>query len=153
MFHPNGRFVYVVNELGVTVTAFRYDAKIGALAEIQTIDLLPEKFRKVESTAAEICIHPSGRFVYASTRGDDSITTFQTDPTSGRLTFVEKESIRGSHPRSFNLDPSGKWLLAAGRDSNTIAVFRIDPRTGGLVYNDRIVNSPAPICIEMQTVH
>ena len=68
------------------------------------------------------------------------------------MTFVEREPIRGSHPRSFNLDPSGKWLLAAGRDSNTISVFRIDQKTGRLVFNDQIVNTPSPICIVMQPV-
>ena len=150
VFHPNGKFAYVVNEMKITVTAFRYDATDGTLTEIQTVDSLPEKLRKVPSTAAEIYIHPSGRFLYASTRGDDSISVFQIDPESGRLTFLEKEPIRGSHPRSFNLDPTGKWLLAAGRDSNTISVFRIDPQTGMLKYNEQVVNSPAPICIEMQ---
>src|SRR4029077_2617283 len=152
VFHPNGRFAYVVNEMKITVTAFRYDSTAGTLEEIQTIESLPEKLRKLPSTAAEIYIHPSGRFLYASTRDDDSITLFQVDPETGRLTFIEKEPIRGSHPRSFNLDPTGKWLLAAGRDSNTISVFRIDPKTGRRVFNDQIVNSPSPICIEMQTV-
>jgi 6-phosphogluconolactonase len=153
VFHPNGRYAYVVNELKITVTAFRYDPAAGTLEEIQTIESLPQKDKKLPSTAAEIYIHPSGRFLYASTRNDDTITTFKVDPDSGRLTFVEREPIRGSHPRSFNLDPSGKWLLAAGRDSNTISVFRIDQTTGRLVFNNQIVNSPSPICIEMQPVH
>ncbi len=150
VFHPNGRFVYVVNELAITVTAFRFDPKAGTLTEIQTIEALPAKDKKLPSTAAEIFIQPSGKYLYTSTRNDDTITTFAVDPESGQLKFVEREPIRGSHPRSFNLDPSGKWLLAAGRDSNTIAVFRIDEKTGRLVFNDRVVNSPSPICIVMQ---
>jgi 6-phosphogluconolactonase len=149
VFHPNGRFVYVVNELKVTVTGFRYDAAAGTLNEIQTADMLREK-PKVQSTAAEICIHPSGRFVYASTRGDDSIMSFRIDSETGRLSIIEREPIRGSHPRNINLDPTGKWLLAAGRDSNTISVFRIDQDSGRLIYSGHTVNSPAPICIEMQ---
>jgi 6-phosphogluconolactonase len=153
VFHPNGRFAYVVNEMKITVTAFRYDATAGTLEQIQTIESLPENLRKLPSTAAEIYIHPSGRFLYASTRDDDSITLFQIDPETGRLTFVEKEAIRGSHPRSFNLDPTGKWLLAAGRDSNTVSVFRIDQRTGRLIYNEKIVNSPSPICVDVPLVH
>jgi 6-phosphogluconolactonase len=150
VFHPNGRFAYVVNELTIAVTAFRYDPQSGSLEEIQTIASLPEKLRELQSSAAEIYIHPSGRFLYASTRGHDSVSVFRVDPDTGRLALVEREHIRGSHPRSFNLDPTGKWLLAAGRDSNTISVFRIDQQTGGLVYNQQIVHSPAPICIEMQ---
>jgi 6-phosphogluconolactonase len=152
VFHPNGKFAYVVNELGISVTAFAYDAVAGTLTPIQTIDSLPAELRELPSTAAEICIHPSGEFLYASTRGHDSVSAFRIDPATGRLTFVEREPIRGVHPRNINLDPSGKWLLAAGRDSNTIAVFQIDPKTGGLVFNGKIVNSPAPICLEFQAV-
>jgi 6-phosphogluconolactonase len=150
VFHTNGRFAYVVDELTDAVTAFRYDAAAGTLTEIQSVDSLPDKPRKVYCTGSEIYIHPTGRFLYAANRGDDSITAFAVNSDSGRLTYIETEPIRGSHPRCFNLDPSGKWLLAAGRDSNTISVFRIDPQTGRLHYNEQVVNSPAPICIEMQ---
>jgi 6-phosphogluconolactonase len=150
VFHPNGRFVYVVNELTITVTVFAYDAKAGTLTPIETVESLPDNLRELANSAAEIYIHPSGNFLYASTRGHDSITAFRVDPTSGKLTFIEREPVRGSHPRNFNLDPSGKWLLAAGRDSNTIAVFQIDPQTGSLIFTNKIVNSPAPICIECQ---
>jgi 6-phosphogluconolactonase len=152
VFHPNGKFAYVVNEMAITVTAFRFDQAAGTLEAIQTIDALPKKDRKLPSTAAEIYIHPSGRFLYTSNRNDDTITVFRIDPASGQLTFVEREPIRGSHPRSFNLDPSGKWLLAAGRDSNTLAVFRIDPDSGKLVYSNQIVTTPAPICVLIQPV-
>jgi 6-phosphogluconolactonase len=152
VLHQNGRFAYVVNEMKVTVTAFRYDPAAGSLTAMQTVDLLPGKPASEKNTAAEICIHPSGRFLYASTRGDDSVTALRVDPDTGRLSFVQTEPIRGSHPRSFNLDPLGKWLLAAGRDSNTIAAFRIDPQTGGLAYRGHIVNSPAPMCIVTQAV-
>ncbi len=152
VFHPNGRFAYAVNELGVSVTVFDYDDSTGTLTPIQTIDSLPEEMREVLSTAAEICIHPTGEFLYASTRGHDSVSAFRVDSDTGRLTFIEREPIRGSHPRSVNLDPGGRWLLAAGRDSNTIAVFRVDPKAGGLVFSDKIVNSPAPICIVFQAV-
>jgi 6-phosphogluconolactonase len=150
VFHPDGRFAYVVNELAITVTAFRYDPAAGTLAEIQTIASLPEKDKKLPSSAAELYIHPSGKFLYASTRNDDTITTFAADPKTGKLTFVEREPIRGSHPRAFNLDPGGKWLLACGRDSNTISVFRIDQNTGRLTFNDQVVRSPSPISIDLQ---
>lgn len=151
VFHPNGKFAYVINELTITVTVFRYDPATGKLEEIQTIDSLPEKCRKgAVNSGSEIYIHPSGKFLYAATRGDDTISVFRVDSETGKLAFVEREPIRGSHPRCFNIDPTGKWLLAAGRDSNTISVFRIHPETGRLVYNQQVVNSPSPICIEMQ---
>ena len=152
VFHPNGKFAYVINELSNSVTAFEYDAKAGALNPIQTIESLPEKLQEVPCSGAEIYFHPTGQFVYASNRGHDSISAFRVDPNSGRLTFVEREAVRGVHPRNFNLDPSGNWLLAAGLYSNTIAVFRIDAKTGGLVYNEKIVNSPTPMCVEIQSL-
>jgi 6-phosphogluconolactonase len=150
VFHPNGRRAYVLNELAISVTVFEYDAVAGTLSAIETVDSLPDELRDRPSTAAEICIHPSGEFLYASSRGHDSVSAFRIDPTSGRLALIEREPIRGAHPRSVNLDPSGNWLLAAGRDSNTIAVFGVDQKTGGLAFSGNIVNSPAPICVEFQ---
>jgi len=149
VFHPNGRFVYVVNELSANVTVFEYDPTAGTLKAIQTTDGLPNELQEVLCTGAEIYIHPRGKFVYISIRGLDAIGAYRVELKTGRLTLVEREAIRGCHPRSFNIDPSGKYLLAAGRDSNTISVFRIDEKTGGLVYNS-IVNSPSPMCIEIQ---
>lgn len=150
-FHPNGQFAYVVNELDLSVTAYKYDASAGTLTEFQTITTLPPEMREGSDTCAEIRMHPSGKFLYASNRGHDSIAAFRIDPQSGKLAFVEHESIRGCHPRNFNIDPSGKWLIVAGRDSNTLSVFRIDAEAGGLVYANSIVNSPSPICIEFAT--
>jgi 6-phosphogluconolactonase len=149
-FHPNGKFVYVLNELEMSISAFEYDAEAGELDPLQNISTLPEELREIPSTASEIRIHPDGRFVYAANRGHDSIAAFQIDQVTGELTFIEREAIRGSWPRNFNLDPTGKWLLAAGRNSNTISVFRIDPQTGGLIYTGKTVNCPTPICIEFQ---
>ncbi len=151
-FAPNGRFAYVLNELQLAVTVFEYDAQAGSLRAMQTISTLPEKMREVPCSASEIRVHPNGRFVYAANRGHDSIAVFSVDQDSvasngGKLTFVEREAVRGSWPRNFNLDPTGKWLLAAGRNSNTISVFRIDPQTGGLIYSGNTVNCPTPICI------
>jgi 6-phosphogluconolactonase len=148
-FHPNGRFAYVVNELDLSVTAFEYDDEAGTLAAFQTISTLPEKLREIPSSGSEIRIHPSGRFLYAANRGHDSIAAFAIDRESGRLTFIEREAVRGSHPRNFNIDPTGRWLLAAGRDSNTISLFRIDRQTGALAFTGTTVNSPSPICIEL----
>jgi 6-phosphogluconolactonase len=136
--------------LDLSVTAFEYDAKNGTLKALQTISTLPEDEREVPSSCSEIRIHPSGKFLYAANRGHDTVAAFTVDQNTGRLTFIEREAIRGSHPRNFNVDPTGKWLLVAGRDSNTITVFKIDEGTGGLVFTGGVVNSPAPICIEFQ---
>ena len=149
-FHPNGKFAYVLNEMQLSVTAFRYDAEAGTLDAMQTISTLPESLQEIPSSASEIRIHPSGQFVYAANRGHDSIAAFRIDPTTGELTFIEREPIRGSWPRNFNLDPTGKWLVAAGRNSNTLAVFRIDPETGGLIFTGKSVSCPTPICVEFQ---
>lgn len=148
-FHPNGNFAYVLNELKLTLSAFRYHVESGKFDPLQEIETLPAELKdKHLNSAAEVRIHPSGRFLYASNRGHDSITVFHLDPESGMLTFVERESVRGSWPRNFNVDPTGKWLVAAGRKSNTLALFEIDQKTGALTFTRSIVNVPNPICVE-----
>lgn len=149
-FHPNGKLAFVLTEMGCTVVTFRYDSDAGTLEMIDEINALPEELREVLNGASEIEIHPNGRFLYAGLRGHDSIAAFTIDPETGKLTFVEREPVRGSHPRHFNLDPTGKWLLAAGRDSNTVAVFRIDQETGGLVFTGNTVCCPSPQCVQFQ---
>ena len=149
-FDAQGKFAYVLNEMGLSVCVFRFDADAGTLELIQTITTLPEELREVPGYASEICIHPSGKFVYAANRGHDSIAVFRRDAETGKLTPVELEAVRGSWPRNFNIDPSGTWLLAAGQNSSTIAVFRIDPETGGLVFTRTVVNCPSPIRLLFQ---
>lgn len=149
-FHPNGHFTYLLNELHVSVSAFRYDADAGTMQRFQTISSLPKGLWEMSNSASEIRVHPNGKFIYAANRGHDSISVFRVNANTGRLRFVEREAIRGSWPRNFNLDPSGQWLLAAGRKSNTISVFRVDSKTGGLVFDGQVVNCPDPICVEVQ---
>jgi 6-phosphogluconolactonase len=130
-FHPNGRWAYVIDEMGSTLSVFGYDASAGTLQEIETESTLPKDFSG-QSTGAEVAVHPSGRFVYGSNRGDDSIAVFGCDPDSGRLTFIERVPNGGKTPRQFEIDPTGRNLLAANPDSNTIVVFRIDKESGRL---------------------
>lgn len=148
-FHTGGKFIYVLNELALSVTAFAYDAGNGSMAALQTISTVPkqEKAKEKFVSASEIRVHPSGKYVYAANRGHDTITAMSIDPDSGKLALVEREPIRGSWPRNFNVDPTGKWLLAAGRDSNTLAVFEINPETGELTYTRIMVMVPTPICV------
>ncbi len=147
-FHPDGKRGYVINELSSTITAFDYDAERGSLTEIQTISTLPEGFDE-ESWTAEILVHPSGRFVYGSNRGHDSIAIFAVDGGSGCLTLVGFEPTQGGHPRNFAMDPTGTYLYAENRDSDTIVAFAIDQETGKLQPTGHVTQVPRPVCIKM----
>ena len=144
-FHPSGRFVFLINEMGSTLTAFAYDAKRGALKELQTVSTLPEEFAG-NSTCAEVQVHPSGKFVYGSNRGHDSIAVFGFDAASGKLTCLEHQPTQGKTPRHFALDPTGQWLLAENQDSDNIVVFRVDAKTGRLSPTGQTVSVGAPVC-------
>ncbi|MGD0045306.1 MAG: lactonase family protein, partial [Isosphaeraceae bacterium] len=130
-FHPGGRFGYVISEMANTVTAFAYDADRGTLTEIQTISTLPPSFQG-KSYTAEVQVHPSGKFVYGSNRGHDSIAIFTVDPATGKLTAAGHQAMLDKNPRNFAIDPTATYLLAENQDSDSIVVFRIDPATGGL---------------------
>jgi 6-phosphogluconolactonase len=145
--HPGGRFAYVVNERGMTVTALAYDPRAGTLTPLQTLSTLPDGVQGKGLSTAEIAVHPSGRFLYASNRGHDSIAVFAVDEATGRLTFRGAEPIRGKTPRHFAIAPGGRFLLAAGQNSSTVTVFAIDPSTGALEFTGRTVAVPAPACI------
>jgi 6-phosphogluconolactonase len=145
--HPNGRFAYVINELNSTLTAFACNAKRGALETLQTLSTLPEGFSG-SNTCAEVQVHPSGKFLYGSNRGHDSIALFAIDPDTGRLRYLAHESTRGKTPRNFAIDPTGTYLLAANQDTNNIVVFRIDAASGKLVASGDSVGVGSPVCIQ-----
>ncbi len=145
-FHPSGRFVYVISEMGSTVTAFSYNAAGGVLKELQTISTLPKGF-KGESDCAEIEAHRSGKFLYGSNRGHDSIAVFAIDAGKGTLTPVEYVSTQGKTPRNFAIDPTGSYLFAANQDSDSVVVFRIDPKTGRLTPSGQVLEVPSPVCV------
>jgi 6-phosphogluconolactonase len=145
-FNPNGPWAYVVNEMGSTLTVFRYDASAGTLLELETQSTLPKDFSG-QNTCAEVAAHPSGRFVYASNRGDDSIAVFGCDPNLGRLTFLQRMATGGKTPRQFEIDPTGRYLLAGNQDSNTVVVFSIDKTNGKLQPAGIQVQSDNPMCV------
>jgi len=147
-FHPNGRFAYVINELGNTITAFAFNPEDGSLEEIQTVPTLPEDFEG-ENTTADIHITPSGLFLYGSNRGHDSLVIYRIDEKTGRLAYVGHEPTQGETPRNFAIDPTGRFLLAANQDSDSIVVFRIDNETGKLIETGTVVEVPKPVCIKM----
>jgi len=145
-FHPNGKFVYVLNEVIPTVTALAYDSKSGSFSTLQTLSTIPKDFTAHNDTA-EIVVHPSGKFLYASNRGHDSIAEFTIDPAKGTLTLAGDFPTQGKTPRNFALDPTGKFLLAANQESNNIVIFRIDQSTGALVATGQVAQVPAPVDI------
>jgi len=145
-FSPDERHAYVINEMGGTLTAFDYDRDHGALKEIQTVSTLPADFHG-KNTAAEVALLPSGKFIYGSNRGDDSIAVFAVDNSSGCLSFVERQSSRGKVPRGFAIDPTGQYLVAANQNSDSAVVFRINARTGQLTWTGQTVEVGKPVCV------
>ena len=128
-----------------TITLFDYDRSRGAFAPLQSVSTRADGARG-PSTTAEVAVHPSGRFVYGSNRGDDTIAIFAVEPASGRLTPVGSQPTGGKTPRFFAIDPTGQFLFAGNQDSNTITIFRVDPATGRLTPTGDPVACPAPVC-------
>lgn len=147
-FHPNDRWAYVINELNSTFTAFAYDGARGTLKEVQTVSTLPADFAGSNS-CAELAVSPSGKFLYGSNRGHDSIVTFSIDQNTGRLAYVEHTSTQGKTPRNFAIDATGSFLLAANQNSNSVVSFRIDPVSGRLSATGHVAEIPAPVCVAM----
>jgi 6-phosphogluconolactonase len=129
-FHPARDMVYVSDEQGSSVTAYSLDASAGTLTAVQTISSLPADYEG-QNAPAQIHMHPTGRFMYLSNRGHDSIAGFAIDEATGQLTQLGQTPTEPS-PRAFNLDPSGRYLFAAGQGSGRLAAYRIDERTGEL---------------------
>ncbi len=146
-FHPDGKHAYAINEMASTVTAFEYNPTKGTLAEVQTISTRASGGKPGNSTA-EILVHPSGKFVYGSNRGDDSLAIYAVDATTGKLTLAGHQPTGGKTPRSFGIDPTGRFLIAANQHSNTLVVFRIDGETGLLKQVGEPVAVPSPVCVK-----
>ncbi len=144
-FHPKGKFAYVISEMLCTMTAFEWDSGRGTLKEIQTISTLPGELEKGFSTA-EVYVHPSGKFVYGSNRGHDSIVVYSCDEKTGKLTLVEHQNTRGKTPRHFAIHPGGKFLLAENQSTDNVAVFSIDPNTGKLTATGEKLEVGSPVC-------
>lgn len=145
-FHPDARRAYVINELDSTVSAFDYEPQTGALEPVQTVSTLPARYDG-QNSCADIHVHPSGRFLYGSNRGHDSIVVYAISPTTGTLSHVQHQSTSGRTPRNFALDPTGGFLLAANQNSDSIAVFAIDRATGRLTPTGQVLDVPAPVCL------
>jgi 6-phosphogluconolactonase len=145
--HPGSQFAYVVNEMQSSITAFANDSTAGAFHLLQTISTLPRDFAG-KNDGAEVQMHPSGKFLYASNRGHDSIAVFAIDPNKGTLTPIEYTPTQGSTPRSFEIDPTGKLLFAENQKSDNIVIFRIDAKTGHLTPAGKTLNVASPVCVK-----
>jgi 6-phosphogluconolactonase len=150
-FHPSARFAYAVNEMDSSVTSFSYDRAPGTLHELQTISMLPKDFSG-KNDAAEIQVHPNGKFLYASNRGHDSIAVFSIDPEKGTLTPMEYVPTQGKAPRYFAIDPTGSRLFVANQNSGNIVVFQIDPVTGRLTATGQVLEIASPVCLKFVAI-
>ena len=149
-FSPDGKFIYLLNELSLSVTTFAWDAAAGTAQQLANVPSLSAevKAKETHNSGAEILVHPSGRFVYFSNRGNDSVTVFRADPATSAVQVIQVQPVRGAFPRNIALSPDAGWLLAAGADSNTVAAHKVNPTTGELTYQTKgVINVPAPICI------
>ncbi len=147
-FHPRIPYIYVINELQSTVTVFRYAEQHGPFEAVQTISTLPDDF-KGPNLGAEIKVAPSGRFIYASNRGHDSLVIYAVDQETGRLSMVGHASSQGIGPRDFTIDPSGALLLVANQDTDTVITFWINQDTGRLTASGHAARVPTPVCLQL----
>ncbi len=158
-FHPSGSYLYAINELNATVTAYAYDTATGAIGpEIQTISTVPDDFEGTKSTA-EIFVHPNGLFLYGSNRGSpdapsaeaNSIVAYSIDQATGELTLIGWATDGIDFPRGFAIDPTGTWLYACNQQGDSIVQFTIDQATGELSPTGQVTTSPTPVCLVFRT--
>jgi 6-phosphogluconolactonase len=150
-FHPNGQIMYVVTELSSSIIAYRVDGETGIPVQFQKVSTLPDGHADV-GYAADIHVHPSGRFLYASNRGHNSIAVYAIN-AEGKLSVIEYVDTKGKIPRSFSLSDDGSMLLVANQNSNSIVLFLVDEETGRLIDLDMQVVVPTPTCIKSYPVH
>ena len=152
-FSLDGRFAYVVNEMGCSITSFAWDAKRGELKTLDTISALPSGEAVKDSyTGAEILVHPSGKFVYATLRGHDSVSVFAVAKRSGRLKFLQNIPSGGQVPRGLGIDPTGCWLITGNQKTDNAAVFAIDVKTGKLTPTGQSLSIGAPVDVKFVEV-
>jgi 6-phosphogluconolactonase len=147
VFRPDGRFAYVINELNSTINVYAYNPNAGALRVVQTVSTLPEYFDGANTTA-EIDVHPSGKWVYASNRGHNSVVLFTVDFQKGTLTYVEEQGTGGKTPRHFGIEPSAEHLAIGNQESDTVLVCRIDAGNGRLKPSGVFASVPTPACVK-----
>ncbi|MEI6564373.1 MAG: lactonase family protein [bacterium] len=148
-FAPNGIFAYLINELDGTIIVFAHDAKSGSLTEVQTLSTLPEGFTG-GNTAAEVRVHPNGKFLYGSNRGHDSIVIYEIDSLRGTLTLLGFQTYGIKTPRNFNIDPTGQFCIVANQESDTVRIFRINQESGLLDPTEQMIRIGKPVCVRLR---
>jgi 6-phosphogluconolactonase len=150
-FHPSGKFVYVIDEMVSSITAFSYDADHGTFIWLQTVSTLPNDFTGTSSTA-EIIVHKSGKWVYGSNRGHNSIVAFRIDQATGKLAPISWTLTQGAIPRGFNIDPSGRMMLVGNQNSDSVVPFRINQSSGRLHPTGAVTSTPVPVSFAFGSV-
>ncbi len=145
-FHPNGNWIYVLNELNSTVTRLLFDSDSGKAEVMESTSTLPVGYEE-ENLCADIHVHPGGRFLYASNRGHNSIAIFELD-SEGVPVMIGLEPVRGERPRNFSIDPSGNFIFVANKTTGNITVFKIDNKTGLLDFTGSNLEVSSPVCIK-----
>jgi 6-phosphogluconolactonase len=143
-FHPSGQWVFSLGEQGINITTFAWNATTGALKPLSSVPTRPAEV--TSGSTAELEVHPTGKFVYASNRGHDTIAAFSVG-ANGALTLVEYEPTRGKTPRSFAIDPTGRWLIAANQNTGDLSVFSLDQTTGALSPVGELSKAPVPVSV------
>jgi 6-phosphogluconolactonase len=146
-FHPNGKYLYAINELDSTLSSFKFDDDDGELKQIETVSTLPSYFKGV-SYCADVHVHQSGKFLYGSNRGHNSIVVFQIDRGNGKLKLLEHVWTQGDWPRNFAIDPYGRFLFVANQRSHNVVAFSIDQETGSLKLTRFFEEIPSPVCLK-----
>ena len=150
-FHPNGKWLYCINELDSTMVALDFNTQTGQLKELQTLSTLPKDFTQ-NNTTAEVVVHPNGKFLYGSNRGHNSTVVYRIDEETGKLSLQGFESTRGDHPRFIGVNPTGSLLLAANMNANTVVAFNIDQESGKLRPAGHKLEVQKPMCVVFKRV-
>ncbi len=145
-YHPGGRWVYVINELDSTLTAFTWDAEAGHLSHLATYPTLPAGWTGT-NYPADLHISADGRFVYGTNRGHESLVAFAIDQVTGELSLVQHVSTFGKHPRNFAIVPGGKWVICSNQNTDNLVVYSRNEETGVLTPTGHQVTVPAPVCV------
>ncbi len=140
--------MYLANELSSTISVYAYHEEEGTLRALQTISTLPEDFAGT-NFCGDIHVAPSGRYIYVSNRGHDSITILAIDQATGCLTIVGFVQTQGRTPRNFAFDPTGSWLMVANQDSDNLVQFKVDQATGQLTPTRNAIAVPNPACVKV----